>query len=254
MADDRDELLALGAVGALSPEEAAELDALLARDPEAAAEFAAMLDDATVLAESVSEAPPAGLRARVLDAIAREPRGGEAATAATAPTLLPPPPPPRAEAPDHVAPVVPIHRRRWWIPATAVAAAIVVVGGALLVARDADAPTDEDLMAQVLDDADAVTVELAGETGSLRLVKSEDHDATVLVGDGVVVPADDEVLQLWAIDDDEPASMDVFRPEDDGHVAVVMEGTQPEGVLYAVTVEPAGGSEEPTTPPIYGPA
>ncbi len=141
MAEDRDELLALGAVGALSPEEAAELEELLARDPEAAAEYAAMLEDASVLAESVSEAPPAGLRARVLDAIAREPRTGDAAPIATP---LPPPPPPPADAPDHLAPVVPIHRRRWWIPATAVAAAIVVVGGALLVTRDADAPTDEE--------------------------------------------------------------------------------------------------------------
>jgi anti-sigma-K factor RskA len=149
---------------------------------------------------------------------------------------------------------VPIHRRRWWIPATAVAAAIVVIGGALLVTRDADAPTDEDLMAQVLDDADAVSVQLAGETGSLRVVKSDDHDATVLVGDGVIVPADDEVLQLWAIEDGQPASMDVFRPDDEGHVAVVMEGTEPAGVLYAVTVEPDGGSEQPTSEPIYGPA
>ena len=33
-----------------------------------------------------------------------------------------------------------------------------------------------------------------------------------------------------------------------------MEGTEPEGVLYAVTVEPEGGSEQPTTEPVYGPA
>jgi anti-sigma-K factor RskA len=251
MADDRDELLALGAAGALTPEEAAELEALLARDPEAAAEYAAMLEDAAVLAESVAEAPPPGLRARVLEAIAGEPQGDAVATPTPAAAPLPPPAPPH---PGHVAEVVPIHRRKWWIPATAVAAAIVVVGGALLVTRDADAPTDEDVMAQVLDDDAAVTVELAGETGSLRLVKSDDHDATVLVGDGVAAPAENEVLQLWAIEAGQPASMDVFRPDDDGHVAVVMEGTAAEGVLYAVTVEPEGGSEQPTTEPIYGPA
>ncbi len=148
---------------------------------------------------------------------------------------------------------MPIHRRRWWIPATAVAAAIVIVGGALVVTRDADAPTD-DLMAEVLEADDAVTVELTGADGELRLVKSEEHDATVLVGDGVVVPADPEVLQLWAIADGQPASMGTFVPEDDGQVAFVMEGTEPEGVLYAVTIEPEGGSEQPTTEPIYGPA
>ena len=251
MNEEREEMLALGAAGALTPEEAAELDRLLAEDPQAAAEYAAMLDDITALAESVAEPPPARLRAAVLEAISAERQAdvGAAATGTTAPPL---PPPPAPEQP-HIAPVVPIHRRRWWIPATAVAAAIVIVGGALLVTRDADAPTD-DVMAQVLDADDAVTVELAGELGALQLVKSEDVDATVLRGDGVEDPDADQVLQLWAIADGEPASMGTFVPEDDGHVAFVMEGTEPEGTLYAVTIEPEGGSEQPTTEPIYGPA
>ena len=80
-----------------------------------------------------------------------------------------------------------------------------------------------------------MTVELTGESGALRLVKSEDVDATVLVGDGIEAPDADQVLQLWAIADGQPASMGTFVPDDDGHVAFVMEGTEPEGVLYAVT-------------------
>ena len=75
MAEDRHELLALGAAGALTPDEAVELDAILAADPQAAEEYAAMLDDITVLGESVAEPPPAHLRAAVLDAIATEPAG-----------------------------------------------------------------------------------------------------------------------------------------------------------------------------------
>jgi anti-sigma-K factor RskA len=247
---DREELLALGAAGALTPEETVELDRVLAADPEAAAEYAAMLDDITALGESVAEAPPARLRAAVLEAVAAEAQVGAFAPPAGEPAQPVQPQPP---AEPHIAPVVPIHRRRWWIPATAVAAAIVLVVGALIVTRDADAPTDE-LMAEVLDDNEAVTVELTGADGELRLVKSEAHDATVLVGDGVVVPAEREVLQLWAIADGQPASMSIFRPADNGHVEVLMEGTEPEGVLYAVTVEPEGGSEQPTTEPIYGPA
>jgi anti-sigma-K factor RskA len=157
-----------------------------------------------------------------------------------------------AEAP--VAPVVPIHRRRWWIPATAVAAAIVLVVGALVVTRDADAPTDDELMADVLDDDEAVSVELTGSAGTLTLVKSDEHDATLVVGDGIAAPAEAEVLQLWAIEDDQPRSMGTFLPDDDGHVAFVMTGVEPEGALYAVTVEPEPGSEQPTSDPIYGPA
>ena len=76
----------------------------------------------------------------------------------------------------------------------------------------------------------------------------------MLVGDGVEHPDADQVLQLWAIADGQPASMGIFVPDDDGHVAFVMEGTEPEGRVYAVTVEPEGGSEQPTSEPIYGPA
>ena len=76
----------------------------------------------------------------------------------------------------------------------------------------------------------------------------------MLVGDGIDAPDDDQVLQLWAIDDDQPASMGTFVPDDDGHVALVMEGTEPEGVVYAVTIEPEGGSEQPTSDHRPGPA
>ena len=61
-------------------------------------------------------------------------------------------------------------------------------------------------------------------------------------------------MQLWAIADDQPASMGTFVPTDDGHVELVMEGTEPEGVVYAVTIEPEGGSEQPTLPIVLGPA
>jgi anti-sigma-K factor RskA len=253
MADDRDELLALGAAGALTPEEAAELERVLATDPQAAARYAEMVDDVAILAESVAEPPPAPLRAAVLAAIAAEPQDSTLSGASAAP--LPPPTGPAGQpaGPEHIAPVVPIHRRRWWIPATAVAAAIVIIGGALIVTRDADAPSD-DMMAAVLDDENAVTVELTGSAGVLRLVKSDVHDATVLVGDDVEAPSEPEVLQLWAIEDDQPSSMGTFRPTEDGHVEVVMEGTEPAGVVYAVTVEPEGGSEQPTGDIVAGPA
>ncbi len=252
MAEERDELLALGAAGALTPEESTELERVLAADPRAAEEYAALLDDITVLADSVAEQPPARLRAAVLDAVATEPQAGEQPEPAEIAVPVEPAEPVESP-PEHVAPVVPIHRRKWWIPATAVAAAIVIVVGALVVTRDADAPTD-DMMAAVLDDDDAVTVELGGGEGDLRLIKSEENDATVLIGDGVDAPDDELVLQLWAIADGQPASMGTFVPDDDGHVALVMNGTEPEDTLYAVTIEPEGGSEQPTSEPVYGPA
>ena len=58
--------------------------------------------------------------------------------------------------------------------------------------------------------------------------------------------------QVWAIVDGRPASVKVFKSDADGHALV--EGlpmpTTPHGVtLIAVTVEPAGGSSQPTTEP-----
>jgi Anti-sigma-K factor rskA len=210
---EREALLALGAAGALTPEESRELERLLESEAAAVETQAGMESEPSVGA----------------------------------------PAPPRQPASDPtIAPVVPIHRRRWWIAATAVAAAIVLVVGALVVTREADAPTDA-VMADVLADDEAVTIELTGSLGELQLVKSEEHGATVLVGDSIEAPDAEQVLQLWAIADGEPASMGTFVPEDDGEVAFVMEGTEPEGTLYAVTVEPDGGSEQPTSEPVAGP-
>ena len=107
MDEERDELLALGAAGALTPEEAVELERLLAADPQAAAEYAAMLDDVTALAESVAEAPPARLRAAVLEAVAAEAQVGAAApppASELAPPLQPPPPTSTAHRPGRADP------------------------------------------------------------------------------------------------------------------------------------------------------
>ena len=45
--------------------------------------------------------------------------------------------------------------------------------------------------------------------------------------------------------------MGTFTPDADGHVAAVMEGlVEPPDTIYAVTIEPAGGSPQPTSDPV----
>ena len=90
------ELLALSAVGALSEQEQAELDAALSDRPDLRAELDGLHAAAAVFADAVAESPPPALRSSVLEAIAstrqeaaiapwcRSPHGGVTAGSASA--------------------------------------------------------------------------------------------------------------------------------------------------------------------------
>ena len=109
------------------------------------------------------------------------------------------------------------------LPATAAAAAVLVIGGALIITHNADAPGDP--VAAVLDDDSAQHVVLAGDLEGLTVVRSENEDASAIVGDDIDAGlTGDDVLQLWAIRDGVATSMWTFTPDADGHVATVMEG------------------------------
>jgi anti-sigma-K factor RskA len=58
--------------------------------------------------------------------------------------------------------------------------------------------------------------------------------------------------QLWFMDDDEEVSMGTFRVQDDGMGMMIFDFEQPieEFEAIGVTVEPTGGSTEPTTSPV----
>jgi anti-sigma-K factor RskA len=234
--DQLRELLALEAVGALSDAERAELDAAIEDRPDLRDELESLRAAALTMADAVSEPPPPALRGRVLDAI----------------TTVPQEPP--LSAPEPVAPVVPITaaRRHRWVRwgAAAVAAAAVAIG--VLVVSPFGGDDAGDHIADVLEDPNARTIELTGELTGLRLVHSSSADATVLEGVGVAAPEGDDVFELWRIAGEaapEPMIRE-FRPADDGSVAVLMEGVNPGDDLFAVTQEPAGGSDQPTSEPV----
>jgi anti-sigma-K factor RskA len=233
--DQLRELLALEAVGALSDAERAELDAAIEDRPDLREELESLRAAALTMADAVSEPPPPALRGRVLDAITTEPQE-----------------PPLA-APEPVAPVVPITatRRHRWVRwgAAAVAAAAVAIG--VLVVSPFGGDDAGDHIADVLDNPTR-TIDLSGELSGLRLVYSEAVGSTVLEGVGVSPPEGDDVLELWRIAGEtapEPMIRE-FRPEDDGSVAILMEGLNPGDDLFAVTQEPAGGSDQPTSEPV----
>src|SRR5262245_43582333 len=236
------ELLALEAVGALSDTERAELDAAIEDRPDLRAELESLRGAAATMADAVSEAPPSALRARVLDSIVATPQ--EPPLPSAAPEVRREPEPP-------VAPVVPItaaRRHRWarWGAVAAAAAAVVI---ALLVVSPWSGDSTEDQVAAVLDAPDARTIELTGDLAGLRLVHSASVGNAVLEGDRVSVPSGANVFELWRLAGPTPEPIvRTFRPNDEGRVAVLVTGLDPANDDFAVTEEPAGGSDEPSLP------
>ena len=97
------------------------------------------------------------------------------------------------------------------------------------------------------DDAEVRPFE--GEVGgSLRAVYSPTVGALVVDGVGVDVLEDSETYQLWLVGDDGVRSVGLFRPDGDGRVEIGFDDTDPDGLVLGITIEPAGGSAEPTLP------
>ena len=133
------------------------------------------------------------------------------------------------------------------VPATAAAAVVMLLVGGLIFRNVADAPADR--MADVLNDDNAVTIPLDGLLAGLRVVTSDREDAAVLDGSGLERPDAGMVFQLWALHDDGMVGMGTFTPTETGEVAMVIEDAGDESD-WAVTVEPEGGSEQPTSDPV----
>ena len=144
---------------------------------------------------------------------------------------------------------VPI-RSRWRhrVPALAAAAAVVLIAGGGLVAVTRDGSTTEDPVAAVVDADDVTTRTLEGTLqGTLAVMYSPSEGAMVLLGDEVPAVPDDQTYQLWMVDDAGPSSAGTFRPDERGHVELWID-LDPTASVVAVTLETAGGSEQPTLP------
>ncbi len=240
MTSDRiDELIALAALGELTPDDERELDEAARNDEAIAGELAEALAGAAAIQRSAPEDPPPGLRDSVLAAIRDTPQEGSGAR-------------PGPLGVDHPAVVVPITgaRSRRWLPLLAgvAAAAVLLVGGIVVVSQNDSGSGDGDVAA-VIEAPDAVTQVLAGDLGgTLSVTYSESEDAVVVEGTDVPTIDDTETYQLWLVGDEGITSAGLFRPAVDGSVLERLDGVDPTGVVLGVTQEPAGGSESPTLP------
>lgn len=105
---------------------------------------------------------------------------------------------------------------------------------------------EPDLVEQIRGADDVVEIEVEGAPfTNTRVVYSREVGRAIFVADDLPDPGIDRTYQLWLIDNGTSRSGGTFLPEE-GHATVVLEGTAETGAIVGLTVEPAGGSNQPT--------
>jgi anti-sigma-K factor RskA len=136
-----------------------------------------------------------------------------------------------------------------WLVAAAAASALfaggVLVGRQSTPADQFAGPSMDSILAVAsAGDANYMPVDLMGSQA--RVVVSDEMSKVAVLASDLPMPAMGQCYQVWKVaPDGTKTSAGVFTPDDDGHVAVVLEGG-PDVAGFVVTLEPPGGSKEPT--------
>ncbi|QHT57341.1 hypothetical protein GXP71_15515 [Cellulomonas sp. H30R-01] len=275
--DDVRALLGAYALDAVDDDERRAVEALVAADPDAARELADLRAVAARLGAAVDAEPPAAARAAVLAAIASTPQDAPGSTARTTgdvppatltpgasaaapeavatPTVAATPVVPTSDVPPSAVPTVserPLPRRgpaRWYALAAAVAIGAAVPGALLVqqVAHTRQVQAEQQQVADLLTDPSAVLVHQdVADGGDVTAILTDTR--AVFTAENLPAPEDGRVYQLWVVREGQPLSAGVMT-SDDGTVRQFADDFAP-GDALAVTVEPAGGSAQPTSDPI----
>lgn len=247
---DRDDIEAR-ALDALPDDETRAFDARA--DAATRSEVDGMRDVLGMLAEADATEPPADMRARVLAQLSSTPQEAPAAADAAAPSH-------GAEdavedaPPDGTTPAGPRERaarRRWLrrpvlIAGAAAAAAVVLVGGIAI--GQWTRPVDPISALVHASDVESVTAQLPDGSFATVLWSADRGDAAVMF-DELTALEDGQVYEAWFIRGDDAVAAGIFEAES-GTAVHVLDGTMEPGDVIGVTIEPAGGSEAPTSDPI----
>ena len=253
----RDDVAAY-ALDAVDADERAAVERALADDAELRGEADGFTETAALLAgASAPVEPPPALRSRLmaqLDALPQQHPDAAAPAAAPAAPIVPTPSAPRAQ--REPGPAERAAQRRWFQRPGAIiaaaAASVVLVAGAIIgvgwagpngwgaqreMAAIAEAP-----------DVESSTHEVEGG-GAVTLYWSAEQGRSGVVVEGLPDVGETSTYELWYIDDAGAQSAGTFDVAG-GETWRVLEGDFAPGVAVGVTVEPAGGSPQPTTEPI----
>jgi len=271
------DLAAAYVLGALTPEEARRFEAYLATSPPAQQEVAELREAAALLAASPrpAERPAGDLRDRVLASVGEASARSEpgAAELGRSPAV-PPSTAPRGATSRGIRPIV------WGLLAASIVAAI---GFGLqsqslarrLAARDSLVVQQRDTVSrltQVLEQQSQRLQRLEGTLASIfapgtelvqltasgkpepriQLFWDRQRNLAVLHGTRLPPPPQGRTYQLWFIQNGKPVPSVTFDVEQGGEATVPQVTVPADGPISAaaVTEEPVGGSQQPTSPPI----
>ncbi|WP_407570617.1 anti-sigma factor domain-containing protein [Deinococcus altitudinis] len=227
------DLLTDYALGLLTPGEEAEVEAALDLYPQARQETNIYLDGLSDMVMALEPSPvPEGAADRLMARLNAELAVPEADHTQQNLAFVP-----VAPGLQQAAPV----RRNWLYPLLAVAA-VAVIGVAVLPGVLNPAPSFASYQAR----PGAVTSTINDKAGAAvaQVVRLPDGHAYVQMQ--ASVPAG-RAYQAWKIEGGKPVSLGLFK--DQAYLASL-----PAGTVFAVTVEPAGGSPQPTTTPLFAQA
>jgi anti-sigma-K factor RskA len=198
------------------------------------------------LAGLVTQAPPAGLRERVLAEVDRTPQA-------------PAPDGPEPAASDDAGATPPSGpRRSFSSTVVGMAAGIVLVlalgVSALVVSlldRIGELEVAAEQMTEILAAPDARTVSAHGPDGSLaRVVLAPSRGEAMFLAQGMDPAPVDHEYELWLIDEEGAHSIGLLDLDEGGRAVHRLDGEMETAVAVGITVEPEGGSPEPTTDPV----
>ncbi len=252
--DEVSELTGLYVLDALEADERAVVaDHLATCTSSAHGEFAEL---GAVVPALASAAPPAGapaaLKRRVLESYRSEMATTATATEASLDRNVEPTPP-KAKARDS----------RWptptsWLPAIATLLLLVVVGvwgfGQALEAsqaRDRAAALSRAIAAMSAPGSEIAVLQGSGSaTGASGFAAFPADGGAHVVLVGLPQAPTGQAYQAWYIADGTPTSAGLMSVSPDGYVIMSDPEPLPGAEVFAVTLEPAGGSAQPTTQPI----
>jgi anti-sigma-K factor RskA len=227
---DTHSLLGPYIVGAVDDLERATFEHHLGECADCREEVEQMADVIATLVDAETTAPPASLRGKVMEQVARTPQV-----------------PPRTWESGQTARTT-RRRIRWPLAGAAAAAVIAIASVGMLVINTDDSPDtsamERDVM-MVSSAPDAHTMELG--LGASHLIMSERMQSVALMGHDAPMPSDGMEYQLWLVmDDGKMMPGPTFMPDAEGEFMAVMH-TGFEGVsTFEITEEPHGGSGLPT--------
>ena len=257
------DLIPAYSVGVTDPEETALVERLLPLCPEAAAELDEYLAMGQAMLRSVpSVQPPAGLHDKLMAAVNN--------TAAPTTTIRPAPgvKPPAVPLPVVVERPRLLHLNRLVAGLAVAAAALLIVSNVYWVSQVNGLRQQQQAVTTLLrNQEDALASLGTGRSNRVQLVSTSSQTqndvlATVLwtpqsptaliYSDNLPQLTPDKAYQVWLIKGSQPISVGVFQPDAEGVGVLIFQSDQPmtDFSAVAISTEPAGGSQQPTTTPI----